>query len=411
MMLITARVVQGLGAALLNTQVWSMMIRVFPMERRGMVAGVWAGVAGVGNLVGPLAGGFLVDALGWKWIFFANLPIGIVGLALAVLYVPALPSHAHRFDLVGVGLSALGIFLIVFALQDGQSAGWAPWIWALIVAGIGFIAVFVWWQSVNNREPLIPLEIFRDRNFAMSSLAVTLIAFVLTATMLPGIFYVQLVCGLSPTKSAFLIAPIPIAAALLAPYVGKLVDRSRPCPVVGFGFLVVTIALTWFSIEMVPTTPVWRLAIPAILLGVGFAFVWPTLTATATRNLPAKLAGAGSGIYATVQALGEVLGSAGMAAFMSSRIHAEMPPVLNETRSPAAGGGPDATLQLPEFLRVPFSAAMSQSMLLPAFIALFGIVAAQFMIGFRQAGSRPSGDASAMNRIPAKRISMSPESG
>ncbi len=376
--LIAARVVQGVGAGLLTPQTLSTITRIFPSQRRGAAMSVWGATAGAASLVGPLAGGVLVDTLGWDWIFFVNVPIGIVGLALAVWLVPALPNQAHRFDLPGVGLSAAGVFAIVFGLQQGQSADWAPWIWAVIVAGIGFMATFVYWQSVNIREPLIPLHIFGDRNFSLCNVGVAIIAFATTAMMLPMTFYAQAVCGLSPTRSALLIAPLAIANGVLAPFVGMIIDRFPPLPVLGFGFSVLAIGLTWLSFEMAPGTPIWRL-VPAFgAIGVGMAFVWSPLTATATRNLPPHLAGASSGVYNTTRQLGAVLGSSGMAAFMTSRISAEMPPMPRGGHAPTGAN----TLTLPEFLREPFSAAMSQSILLPAFIAVFGIIAALFLVGF-----------------------------
>ena len=143
-MLIVARVVQGLGAALLTPQTLSTITRIFPAERRGVAMSVWGATAGVATLVGPLAGGVLVDHLGWEWIFFVNVPIGVIGLALAVWLVPTLPTQKHRFDLLGVALSGIGMFLVVFGLQEGQSHHWQAWIWAVIVAGIGFFAAFVY---------------------------------------------------------------------------------------------------------------------------------------------------------------------------------------------------------------------------------------------------------------------------
>ena len=137
------------------------------------------------------------------------------------------------------------------------------------------------------------------------------------------------------------------------------------------------IALTWLSIEMTPTTPIWRLVLPFAAMGVGMAFIWSPLAATATRNLPPQLAGAGSGVYNTTRQVGSVLGSASMAAFMTSRISAEMPPTPAD-----APRGEGSVTQLPGFLHEPFSAAMSQSTLLPAFVALFGVIAALFLLGF-----------------------------
>jgi EmrB/QacA subfamily drug resistance transporter len=331
----------------------------------------------VATLVGPLAGGVLVDHLGWAWIFFVNVPIGIIGVVLAVWLIPVLPTHPHRFDVLGVVLSGIGLFLIVFGLQEGQTHEWKPWIWAVIVGGIGFMAVFVYWQSVNRHEPLIPLEMFRDRDFTLANVGIAVIAFAVTAMILPVMFYAQSVYGLTPTRAALLTAPMAVASGVLAPFVGRLVDRSHPRPIVGFGFSTLAIALVWLSIEMNPSTPIWRLMLPLCAMGVGMAFIWAPLGATATRNLPMRLAGAGSGVYNTNRQVGSVLGSASMAAFMSSRITAELPAVP----AGAAPRGESDVTHLPAFLHEPFATAMSQSILLPAFVALFGVAAAIFLVG------------------------------
>ncbi|KUI30921.1 MFS transporter [Mycobacterium sp. IS-1742] len=380
--LIAARVVQGVGAALLTPQTLSTITRIFPPERRGVAMSVWGATAGVATLVGPLAGGVLVDSLGWQWIFFVNVPVGLAGLALAFWRVPALPTTAHRFDLLGVLLSGVGMFAIVFGLQEGQSHDWQPWIWAVILAGVAVMAGFVYWQSVNPHEPLIPLRIFGDRDFSLSSFGVAVIGFVVTGMIVPVMFYAQAVCGLTPTESALLTAPMAIATGVLAPMVGRIVDRAHPRPIIGFGFSALAIALTWLSVEMAPDTPIWRLVLPFLVMGIGMAFIWSPLAATATRNQPADLAGAGSGVYNTTRQVGSVLGSASMAAFMTSRISAEMPWATG-----AAPRGEGAVSALPAFLQAPFAAAMSQSLLLSAFVALIGVVAAIFLRGF---GDRPA---------------------
>ncbi|KHO18423.1 DHA2 family efflux MFS transporter permease subunit [Mycolicibacterium setense] len=376
-MLIAARVVQGIGAALLTPQTLSTITRIFPPERRGVAMSVWGATAGVATLVGPLAGGVLVGGLGWQWIFFVNVPIGILGLALAVWLVPALPTAPHRFDVLGVVLSGVGMFLIVFALQEGQSRDWAPWVWATGAVGIAVMVAFVCWQAVNTAEPLIPLRIFQDRDFSLANLGVATIGFAVTAMILPLMFYAQTVCGLSPIRAALLTAPTAIASGVLAPLVGRIVDRAHPTPVIGFGFSAMAIGLTWLAFDMTPTTPIWRLLLPQLVMGIGMAFIWSPLAATATRNLPPDLAGAGSGVYNATRQVGSVLGSAGIAAYMTSRIGAEMPGAAG-----AAPRGEGAAAELPEFLHAPFAAAMSQSMLLPAFVALFGVVAALFLLGF-----------------------------
>ena len=179
------------------------------------------------RLVGPLAGGVLVDGLGWQWIFFVNVPIGIIGLGLAFWLVPDLPTEKHGFDLLGVLLSGIGMFMVVFALQEGQSHDWAPWMWGTLAGGVGFMAAFVFWQQANRNEPLVPLGMFRDRDFSLSSLGVATIGFVVTAMILPVMFYAQAVCGLSPTRAALLTAPMAIATRC-ARAVGRQ-DR-RPVP-------------------------------------------------------------------------------------------------------------------------------------------------------------------------------------
>jgi EmrB/QacA subfamily drug resistance transporter len=391
-MLIAARVVQGVGAALLTPQTLSTITRIFPAERRGVAMSVWGATAGVATLAGPLAGGVLVDGLGWQWIFFVNVPIGIIGLGLAFWLVPVLPTEKRGFDLIGVVLSGVGMFMVVFALQEGQSHDWAPWIWGTLAGGIGVMAAFVFWQQANRNEPLVPLGIFGDRDFSLSSLGVATIGFVVTAMILPVMFYAQAVCGLSPTRAAVLVAPMAIASGALAPWVGKLVDRYHPRPIVGFGFSMLAISLTWLSVEMTATTPIWRIALPLTATGIGMAFIWSPLAATATRNLASDVAGAGSGVYNATRQVGSVLGSASMAAFMTTRISAEMP---LEADGP---GGEGSVTELPAFLHGPFASAMSQSLLLPAFVALFGVVAAMFLLGFaspaaqRTQRSDPTGD-------------------
>ncbi len=375
--LIAARVLQGIGAALLTPQTLSTITRIFPPDRRGVALSMWGATAGVATLVGPLAGGVLVDHLGWSWIFFVNVPVGIIAVILAVRLIPELETHPHRFDIPGVVLSGIGLFLIVFGLQEGQTHDWAPWIWAVIGGGIAVMAAFVYWQSVNPREPLIPLAIFGDRDFSLANIGIAVIGFAVTAMILPVMFYAQSVCGLTPTRAALLTGPMAVASGVLAPFVGRIVDRSHPRPIIGFGFSTVAIALLWLSFEMTPSTPIWRLLLPLMSMGIGMAFIWAPLGATATRNLPPRLAGAGSGVYNTTRQVGSVLGSASMAAFMSARIKAELP--AGPPGAPPRGEAD--VMHLPAFLHEPFGTAMAQSILLPAFVALFGVLAAIFLIG------------------------------
>lgn len=368
-MLVTARVFQGLGASLMTPQTMAVITRTFPANRRGQAMALWGAVAGVATMVGPIVGGLLVDSLGWEWIFFINVPVGVIALALAWRLVPALPTHAHRFDWVGVALSAAGMFLVVFGIQEGQTYHWSAGIWGLIGAGVLVLAGFVYWQRRNTGEPLVPLALFADRNFSLSNVAITAIGFVITAMSVPIMLYAQAVEGLSATRSALLLVPMALLSGGLAPVVGRAADRVHPRYLAGVGMTLLPISLVWLAAEFGPEVAIWRLLLPMALLGLANAFIWAPISSTATRNLPMSQAGAGSGIYNTTRQVGAVLGSAAIAVLMESRLAAELPH--------GAGGSAntDAAAQLPAALHAPFSTAMAQSLLLPAAVAVLGLIA------------------------------------
>jgi EmrB/QacA subfamily drug resistance transporter len=375
--LIVARCFQGLGASMMTPQTMAVITRTFPPTKRGQAMGLWGATAGVATLVGPILGGVLVDAAGWEWIFFINLPVGVVGFALAWRLVPALPRHNHRFDWLGVALSAVGMFCLVFGIQEGRTYDWGTItgpisVWALIGVGVAVLAAFVVWQQANRSEPLVPLGLFRDRNFSLANLAITTVGFSITAMSIPLMLFAQTVRGWSPTQSALLLVPMAVLSGVLAPTVGRLVDRTHPRYIAGIGLLLFPASLAWLSVTMNPQTPVWQLLLPIALLGLGNAFVWSPLSTTATRNLALQNAGAGAGVYNTTRQVGAVLGSASIAVLMQSRLAATMP-----GGSGGAGGAAEAgTGPLPPALHGAFATAMAQSMLLPAAVLIIGWVAA-----------------------------------
>ena len=372
-MLIAMRAVQGLGASLMTPQTMAVITRTFPPHRRGAAMGLWGGASGVAMLVGPLAGGLLVDGFGWEWIFFVNLPVGVVGFVLAWMLVPRLETHPHRFDLVGVFLSATGLFLIVFGLQEGEQYAWAPWVWALIAGGVVVMAIFVWEQARTKSEPLVPLSLFRDRNFSVANLAIATVGFTVTSMSLPLMFFVQLGLGLTPTEAALLMVPMAVAAGVLSPFAGRLLDRVDPRFLLVPGLSLVSIALVWYSLIMQPDTPTWMFLLPSFVMGVGNAGMWGPLATTATRNLQPRQAGAGAGIYNTTRTVGSVLGSAAIAAFMQARLVANLPGMAE------ASGGEVGDGMLPPAVVGGFSTAMAQSILLPAAVILVGVIAVLFL--------------------------------
>jgi EmrB/QacA subfamily drug resistance transporter len=370
--LIIARVVQGLGAAVMMPQTMAVITRTFPAESRGRAMSLWGAVAGVATLVGPILGGVLVDGFGWEWIFFVNVPVGVAGFVLALRLVPELPTKVRRFDVLGVVLSAVGMFLLVFGIQEGQTYDWGTIagpisVWSLIVTGLVVLVVFVVWQARNPGEPLMSLRLFRDRNFSLASLAIAAVGFGVTAMAFPTVLYAQGVLGLSPTGSALLFVPMAVISGALSPYVGRLTDRAHPRWVAGFGLLSFVVGLVWLAAVMRPATPVWELLLPIALIGVANGFMWAPISTSATRNLPMDQAGAAAGVYNTTRQIGAVLGSAGIAVLMQARLTAELP-----------GGGRVESIvgSLPPELHAGFSAAMAQALLLPAAVLVVGLVAA-----------------------------------
>jgi len=374
-MLIVARVFQGLGASMMTPQTMTVITRTFPANRRGTAMGMWGAVAGVATLVGPILGGVLIDSLGWEWIFFINVPIGVVGLGLALRLVPHLPTHAHRFDWVGVVLSAGGLFCLVFGIQEGQNYDWGTIagpisVWLLIIVGIVLLAAFVVWQAYGRSEPLVPLGLFRDRNFSLANIGITSVGFSITALAYPMMLYAQSVLGLSPTRSALLMIPMAVLSGGLARPVGKLVDRMHPRYLAGFGLACMIAALVWLALIVSPTLPIWQLELPIALMGLANAFMWSPLSATATRNLPMHAAGAGSGVYNTTRQVGAVLGSAGIAVFMEYLLTRAFGAAAADAGSYSQSG------PLPEAMRDGFATAMGHSLLLPAGVLVIGLIAA-----------------------------------
>ena len=377
--LIAARVVQGLGASMITPQTMAIITRIFPVQRRGAAMALWGATAGVATLVGPILGGVLVDALGWEWIFFVNVPVGVIGFVLAWRLVPVLETHSHRFDWLGVGLSGVGMFLLVFGIQEGHQLHWNALVRSLIVAGVLVLGLFVYWQWRNRREPLVPLRLFGDRNFSLANVAISTMGFAITSMAIPIMIWAQVVRGLSPTRAALLLVPMALMSILLARTVGRLTDRVHPRLITSVGFTCIIVSMVWLASLMTPDTSIWWLVPAMVLLGIGNAGVWAPNSATATRNLPVQLAGAGAGVYNATRQVGAVMGSAAIAVLIDARLAAEGMPAF-------AGEASAGSASLPPAVADSFSAAMAASMLLPPAILLLGLLAVLFFEAPRHEG-------------------------
>lgn len=322
--LIAARAVQGLGAALLTPQTTTLVVAVFPAERRGRAMGVWGMVAGLATLCGPTLGGFLVFAANWRWIFLVNVPVGAAALALTFLVVPDIrPARAHRFDLTGLLLSAAALFCLAFGLQEGENYRWGAGIRALLAAGSALGAAFVLHQRRRqDREPLIPFALLRDRNFTAMTALVGLVSVAMLGLVLPFNLYLQSVLHLSAVKAGLVLAPSSLVSMTVGPFAGRLADR------IGGRYLLLTglgcygAGILAITLTASPATA-WYAFVPATLLtGLGVGCIIAPMSAEAMRTIPSPLAGAASGVNNTVRQIGSVAGAAAVGALLQGRLAA-----------------------------------------------------------------------------------------
>jgi EmrB/QacA subfamily drug resistance transporter len=327
--LIAARILQGVGGAILTPQTLSIITVIFPPERRGAAFGVWGGVAGVAAVTGPTLGGFLVTYINWRWIFFVNLPVGLIALAGAFLVVPDIrPGLRHRLDIIGVVLASAGLFGIVFGLVEGQRYEWGA-IWGpitipeIIAGGVVILALFVVFEGFQA-EPLLPLGLFRDRNFSVAIWVSATAAFGLIGFFLPVTIFLQSVLGFSALKAGLTFIPMSLISAFVAPIAGRLSDRYGGKYILliglalfaaGFGLVALVISLNATQAEF------WG---PAAVAGVGLGMTFAPLTTVAMRNIRPQLAGAASGVINTVRQVGSAVGSAVVGAVLQNRLAGQL---------------------------------------------------------------------------------------
>lgn len=317
--LIAARAVQGFGASMLTPQTMSVINRIFSRERRGAALGVWGITAGLAGLAGPLAGGLITELFGWQWIFFINVPIGVLSVLLVMRLVPEFPRTERKIDPASIVLSVVAVFLIVFGLQQGESAGWRPWIWFMIATGLLVTGLFVAQQSRAERQgndPLMPLELFSIRNFTFGNVGISAMGFVVAGTPLPIMLYLQQVHGLNPLQAGLTIVPQAVMSMLLSPFVGRMADRKSPNLLAAGGFAGVGAVFVLLSVSMIAGWPMWTIPVLMLFLGIGHGFVWAPNSTSTMRDLPPRLMGVGSGVYNTTRQVGSVLGSAAIGAVM-----------------------------------------------------------------------------------------------
>lgn len=325
--LIAARALQGLGAALLAPQGLPLLTSLFPPGQRGAVFALNGIVSGLAVLAGPTLGGFIVTHLGWRWIFYVNVPVGLAVIALAFALVPDLrPGRRHRLDLTGVLLATAGLLGVVFGLIEGERHDWGKvysfiTIPEIICAGASLLAIFLIHQRFHqNSEPLVPFAVFRDRNFTLMTLVLAAIGFAMLGVYLPLTIYLQSVLGYSALAAGLTIAPQPLAMMLVSPFAGILADRMGGKYVLLFGLPVFASGVGYIDWVAHAGSPRWIFLPGLIASGAGLACVWGPVYSIATRNLRPELAGAASGVLNTTQELGGVIASAAVGALLQNRL-------------------------------------------------------------------------------------------
>jgi len=324
--LIAARVLQGVGGAILTPQTLSIITTLFPPERRGAAFGIWGGVAGLATITGPTVGGALVTYIDWRWIFFVNVPIGIAALIATFAIIPDIrPGRRHGWDIMGVVLATAGLFAVVFGLIEGQRFNWGEigsygiTIPEVIIGGVVLLVVFVFWERYQA-EPLMPLSLFRDRNFAVANWIAAAISFGMLSLFLPIVIYLQSVRGFTALIAGLTFAPMSLTSMVVAPFAGRFADKVGGKYILLTGITLFTIGFGLVAIVAGPDSTFITFLGPAIIAGAGMGMTFAPMTTIAMRNITPQMSGAASGILNTTRQLGAAIGSAVVGALLQNQL-------------------------------------------------------------------------------------------
>ena len=324
--LIGARVVQGIGAALMNPATLSIITATFPPQRRGMAIGIWAGVSALALAIGPLVGGVITQHVGWSWIFFINVPIGVLGIAAARAFVDESrdESEEQRLDVAGLVTSGVGLFALTYALIEANHYGWTSGriLTLFAVAAIALAAFVV--LELRQRVPMLDLSLFRNPTFAGANTAMLLVGLAMFGVFFFVSLYLQNVLGYSATQAGATFLPMTFFIIVVAPAAGRLSDRFGPRWFVAGGLTLVGAGLFLFSRLDVDST-FWTV-LPGLLVGgVGMALAMSPMTAAAMGSVPVDKAGVGSAVINSMRQVGGSLGIAVLGAIMATQVDVSRP--------------------------------------------------------------------------------------
>ena len=325
-MLIAARVLQGAGAALMNPATLSIIAATFPPRERGTAIGIWAGVSALALAIGPLVGGLITEHLDWSWIFFVNIPIGILAIAASYLFIDESRDETHvRLDLPGLATSSVGLFALTYGLIEANTYGWgsARILGSFILAGVSLFA-FVQLER-RQRAPMLPLELFRSGTYTGANLVVLLVALAMFGVFFFVSLYMQNILGYSPVQTGAAFLPMTILIILVAPIAGKTSDRIGSRGLMTAGMILIAVQLVMFSRLSVDAS-FWDLFPAFIIGGSGMALTMTPSAAAATRSVSVDKAGVGSAVLNSARQIGGTMGIALIGAIMAAEAGGEQTP-------------------------------------------------------------------------------------
>ncbi|GAA4693451.1 MFS transporter [Phytohabitans rumicis] len=315
--LIAARAVQGVGGAIVTPLSLTLLAEAVPADRRGTAFGIWGAMSGLGIALGPVIGGAVVEHASWQWIFWINVPIGVVLLPL-ILVLRESRGGAGRLDPLGVLLATVGLFGIVFGLIRGGSHGWtsAPVLAGLVGGGLLLVA-FVRWQA-RATHPMLPLSLFRGRGFSVANAVGFVMAFGMFGAVFLGAQFLQTVQGYSPLESGLRTLPWTAAPALVAPFSGLIADRIGARRVLALALALQGVGVGWLALVSRPDVPYPDLVPSFVVAGLGMGLFFAPIARTTLGFAPRHLEGVASGTANALRQLGTVLGIAVLGAVFSA---------------------------------------------------------------------------------------------
>jgi EmrB/QacA subfamily drug resistance transporter len=316
--LIAARAAQGLGAAIVTPLTLTLLAEAFPPQRRGVAIGVWSGISGVAVALGPLVGGAVVQAASWHWIFWINVPIGIVLVPLALSRLAESHGRSGRLDLRGLALASSGLFGVVYGLVRSQSQGWtSAEVLVALGAGVLLVATFIAYE-LRTREPMLPMEFFARRGFAVTNGVSLAMYFGMFGSIFFLTQYLQNVLGNSPLQAGVKLLVWTGATMVVSPVAGFLSERYGSRLFMATGLTLQAVALGWMATTASIHQSYSTMIVPFLLAGAGMSLVFAPAANAVLSSVKAHQAGQASGATNAIRELGGVLGIAVLATVFTS---------------------------------------------------------------------------------------------